>query len=136
MTWGTLTPSSLKSLKVLTESHGLSIAAGDLRLLDGQGVQLLERLSQDDRIEISQPSRNTQTKLVRSLPNGNDFVAYVDAIGELDGNRCILEWKTTTCRYPEEPSGLLALDPQLICYSWIQRDLRRGVGRVCQKALL
>ena len=36
MTWGTLTPSSLKSLKVLTESHGLSIAAGDLRLLDGQ----------------------------------------------------------------------------------------------------
>ena len=36
MTCGTLTPSLLKSLKVLTESHGLSIAAGDLRLLDGQ----------------------------------------------------------------------------------------------------
>jgi hypothetical protein len=30
-----------------------------------------------------------------------------------------LEWKTTTARYPEEPAGLLALDPQLICYSWI-----------------
>jgi hypothetical protein len=84
-----------------------------------QGVQLLERLAQDDRIEISQPSCNMQTKLVRSLPNGNDFVAYIDAIGKLDGNRCLLEWKTTTSRYPEEPNGLLALDPQLVCYSWI-----------------
>ena len=84
-----------------------------------QGVQLLERLAQDDRIEISRPSRNLQTRLVRSLPNGNDFVGYIDAIGKLDGNRCLLEWKTTTSRYPEEPKGLLALDPQLICYSWI-----------------
>jgi hypothetical protein len=31
----------------------------------------------------------------------------------------LLEWKTTTARYPEEPEGLLALDPQLICYSWM-----------------
>ena len=30
-----------------------------------------------------------------------------------------MDWKTTTSRYPEEPEGLLALDPQLICYSWI-----------------
>ena len=41
----------------------------------------------------------------------NDFVAYVDAIGKLDGTRCLLEWKTTSSRYPEEPDGLLALDP-------------------------
>jgi hypothetical protein len=46
-------------------------------------------------------------------------VAYIDAIGKLDGNRCLLEWKTTTSRYPEEPNGLLALDPQLVCYSWM-----------------
>src|SRR5216684_3096505 len=38
------------------------------------GVQLLERLAQDDRIEISRPSCNLQIKLARSLPNGNDFV--------------------------------------------------------------
>src|SRR5579862_7658899 len=56
-----------------------------------QGVQLLERLAQDDRIQISRPGQNLQVKLLRSLPNGNDFVAYVDAIGELDGNRCLLE---------------------------------------------
>ena len=36
-----------------------------------------------------------------------------------DGKPSLLEWKTTTARYPEEPEGLLALDPQLICYSWI-----------------
>ena len=30
-----------------------------------------------------------------------------------------MDWKTTSSRYPEEPVGLLSLDPQLICYSWI-----------------
>ena len=84
-----------------------------------QGIRLLERLAQDDRIRISQPHDNMQVKLVRSLSSGNDFVAYIDAVGTLDGKRCLLEWKTTTARYPEEPDGLLALDPQLICYSWI-----------------
>ena len=84
-----------------------------------QGVQLLERLAQDDRIQIRQPHRNMQVKLVRSLSGGNDFVAYLDAVGTLDGKPSLLEWKTTTARYPEEPEGLLALDPQLICYSWI-----------------
>jgi hypothetical protein len=84
-----------------------------------QGVQLLERLAQDDRINIRQPRRDMQVKLVRPLSNGNDFVAYIDAVGSLDGSRCLLEWKTTTARYPEEPEGLLALDPQLVCYSWV-----------------
>ena len=31
----------------------------------------------------------------------------------------LIDWKTTTSRYAEEPDGLLTLDPQLICYSWI-----------------
>ncbi len=84
-----------------------------------QGVQLLEKLARDDRIRIRQPRRNLQVKLVRSLPNGHKFVAYIDAIGTLDGTGCLLEWKTTTSRYPEEPAGLLSLDPQLVCYSWI-----------------
>ncbi|MFQ5875227.1 MAG: PD-(D/E)XK nuclease family protein [Dehalococcoidia bacterium] len=84
-----------------------------------QGVKLLERLAQDNRLRIRQPRRNLQLKLARSLANGNNFVAYVDAIGYLDGTRCLIEWKTTTSRYPEEPQGLLALDPQLVCYSWV-----------------
>jgi CRISPR/Cas system-associated exonuclease Cas4 (RecB family) len=92
-----------------------------------QGIQLLERFAQDDRIRICQPKKNLQIKFIRSLPNGNDFVAYIDAIGHLDGTRCLLEWKTTSARYPEEPQGLLKLDPQLICYSWIS-----GISDVAQ----
>jgi hypothetical protein len=83
-----------------------------------QGVQLLERLAQDDRIQIH-PHENMQVKLLRSLPSGSEFVSYIDAMGDLDSKPCLLEWKTTTSRYPEEPNGLLALDPQLICYSWM-----------------
>ena len=84
-----------------------------------QGIQLLERFAQDDRVRIRQPRKNLQIKFTRSLSQGNDFVAYIDAIGYLDGVRCLLEWKTTSSRYPEEPDGLLMLDPQLVCYSWI-----------------
>ena len=44
---------------------------------------------------------------------------YLDALGEIDGQHCLIDWKTTTSRYSVEPEGLLSLDPQLICYSWI-----------------
>jgi hypothetical protein len=84
-----------------------------------QGVRLLERFAQDDRVRIPCPKRNLQVKCTRSLPCGSEFVSYVDAIGELDGTNCILDWKTTGSRYPEQPEGLLSLDPQLVCYSWI-----------------
>src|SRR5882724_5804804 len=39
----------------------------------------------------------------------------------------MLEWKTASSRYPTEPNGLLALDPQLVCYSWIT-----GISEVAQ----
>jgi hypothetical protein len=84
-----------------------------------QGIHLLHALAQDDRIRIRRPSKNLQLNMFRSLPNGSEFVAYIDAIGEIDGQRCLIDWKTTASRYPEEPAGLLSLDPQLICYSWI-----------------
>jgi len=92
-----------------------------------QGVQLLDRFCQDDRIRIRRPRQNLQIKFVRQISAGNDFVAYVDAIGQLDGTDCLLEWKTTSSRYPEQPDGLLALDPQLVCYSWIT-----GVSEVAE----
>jgi hypothetical protein len=57
--------------------------------------------------------------MLRTLSGNNDFVAYIDALGALDGREYLVDWKTTTARYPEEPEGLLTLDPQLICYSWI-----------------
>jgi len=84
-----------------------------------QGVHLLQKFAQDDRVRILRPKKNLQVKMLRSLPGNNEFVSYIDALGELDGTPCVIDWKTTTSRYPEEPEGLLALDPQLICYSWI-----------------
>jgi CRISPR/Cas system-associated exonuclease Cas4 (RecB family) len=92
-----------------------------------QGIQLLERFAQDDRVRIGQPRRNLQIKYTRPLSGNTDFVAYVDALGKLDGKWCLLEWKTTSSRYPEEPDGLLALDPQLVCYSWVT-----GIAEVAQ----
>jgi len=92
-----------------------------------QGIQLLERFAQDDRVRIRQPRRNLQIKYTRPLSRNTDFVAYVDALGKLDDKWCLLEWKTTSSRYPEEPDGLLALDPQLVCYSWIT-----GIAEVAQ----
>ena len=84
-----------------------------------QGVHLLEMFARDDRIRVPEPQKNLQLKMLRKLPDGNEFVAYVDAIGKLDGQRVLIDWKTTTSRYSDEPDGLLALDPQLICYSWL-----------------
>jgi len=92
-----------------------------------QGIQLLERFAQDSRIRIGRPARNLQVKFTKAISPSNDFVAYVDAIGQLDGRHCLLEWKTTSSRYPEEPAGLLQLDPQLVCYSWM-----RGIPDVAQ----
>jgi PD-(D/E)XK nuclease superfamily len=92
-----------------------------------QGIQLLERFVQDGRVRIRQPKTNQQIQFTRNLGSGNQFVAYIDAIGELDGTASVLEWKTTSARYPDEPSGLAALDPQLICYSWMT-----GIDEVAQ----
>ena len=84
-----------------------------------QGVHLLERFAQDNRICIHNPKKNLQIKVAKSLQGGNEFLGYIDAIGELDGQRCLMDWKVTTSRYPEDSKGLLALDPQLTCYSWM-----------------
>jgi hypothetical protein len=75
----------------------------------------------------SAPRSTQQIQFNRTLGSGNNFVAYVDAIGELDGTPCVLEWKTTSARYPEEPAGISALDPQLVCYSWMT-----GIDEVAQ----
>jgi hypothetical protein len=92
-----------------------------------EGFQLLDRFAQDDRVRVPRPRRNQQIKFTRPISSGNDFIAYVDAIGKLDGTPCLLEWKTTSACYPEKPEGLLALDPQLVCYSWVT-----GISEVAQ----
>src|SRR5947207_2180141 len=53
-----------------------------------QGIQLLERFCQEDHIRILQARRNLQVKFLLPIGRHNEFVAYIDAIGELDGRRC------------------------------------------------
>src|SRR5437868_5883068 len=114
--------------KCRDRDRGLHYSKGDSwdRMLE-QGIQLLHRFCQDNRVHVRQPQRNLQIKFTRSMSQNNEFVAYIDAIGQLDGSRCLLEWKTTSSRYPEQPEGLLGLDPQLVCYSWMS-----GVSEVAQ----
>jgi hypothetical protein len=88
---------------------------------------LLTRFCQDNRVQIPHPERNLQIKFTRQIGGNNDFVAYIDAIGILDGKRCLMERKTSSSRFQEEPEGLLSLDPQLVCYSWIT-----GISEVAQ----
>jgi PD-(D/E)XK nuclease superfamily len=84
-----------------------------------QGIKLLELFAQHDRVEIRYPKRNLQIKVSRPLSAVSQFVGYIDAFGFVDATRCVIDWKTTAARYPDQPEGLLALDPQLACYSWL-----------------
>src|SRR5207245_9999984 len=74
-----------------------------------QPLHFRARYVQEDHFRIRQRRRNLQIKFVRPLSGQNEFVAYIDAIGRLDNQRCLLEWKTTSSRYPEEPDGLLEI---------------------------
>src|SRR5438034_4803119 len=116
----------------LYQDQKLEYSHGDTwdRMLE-QGIELLDRFCQEDRVRIRQPRRNLQIKFVRPLSSQNEFVAYIDALGRLDDRDCLLEWKTTSARYPEKPDGLLALDPQLVCYSGIS-----GISEVAQRVVV
>ena len=92
------------------------------RRMYDQGIKLLDLFVQDDRVEIRRPKRNLQVRVSKPLSPTSQFVGYVDAYGFLDGVRCVMDWKTTTASYPERPAGLLALDPQLVCYSWLTSE--------------
>ena len=66
-----------------------------------QGVQLLERFTQDGRVRVPRPHSQQQIQFTRPLISGNRFFAYIDALGELDGSPCVQEWKTASARYPD-----------------------------------
>jgi hypothetical protein len=92
-----------------------------------QGVKLLERFVQDGRVEVPDAAHQQQAPFSRRLSSGNQFLAVVDAIGKLDDTICLLEWKTASIRYPVNLPAVTALDPQLLCYSWVT-----GIEHVAQ----
>ena len=53
-----------------------------------QGIHLLQR---DERVRVQDPRTNLQIKVQRSLPGESEFLAYLDAITEVDGKRCLIE---------------------------------------------
>jgi hypothetical protein len=63
-----------------------------------QGIQLLELFVQDGRVQIHQPHSHQQVRFTRTLSSGNSFVAFVDAVGELDSTPCVLVRKTSSAR--------------------------------------
>jgi hypothetical protein len=84
-----------------------------------QGKQLLAQFREDQRVQIEDGRTDFQIRFRRPLPlSGRDFVGYIDAVGWVDGIRCLIEWKTSAQSYPESLPRLLELDPQLVCYSW------------------
>ena len=84
-----------------------------------QGQRLLARFRQDQRVQIEDGRTDFQVKIRRLLPmSERHFLAYIDAMGWVDGIHCLIEWKTSTQAYPESMPRLLELDPQLVCYSW------------------
>ena len=99
-----------------------------------QGVHLLERFAQDNRIRIPQPQQNLQLKVVRELPSANQFVAYIDAIGELDGRRCLMDWKTTTSSLSRRTHRVVVTRPTIDLLFLDDRDLRGGHGCLRTKA--
>src|SRR5206468_12026858 len=56
------------------QNQGLQYSKGDTwdRMLQ-QGIQLLERFCQDDRVRIRQPRRNLQIKFTRAVSEKNDL---------------------------------------------------------------
>jgi hypothetical protein len=70
-----------------------------------QGAHLLQMFARDDRVRIPHPRKNPLLNMFRKLSDDSEFVACIDAIGKLDGQRALIDWKTTTSRYSD---GLLA----------------------------
>jgi hypothetical protein len=98
----------------------LEYANGDSweKMLD-QGQQLLTRFREDQRVQIEDGRTDFQVKIRRPLSlSERHFLAYIDALGWVDGIHCLIEWKTSTQSYPESLPRMLELDPQLVCYSW------------------
>jgi hypothetical protein len=99
--WGSLPPIVLKNLRELTERHHLSVFGGDVTLL---GSKLYVTHAGLLRIGERNECSGIVTHVQKDLSDGTQY---------------LIDWKTTTSRYSEEPAGLLSLDPQMICYSWI-----------------
>ena len=62
-----------------------------------QGQKLLGQFRRHQRVQIEDGRTDFQIKFRRPLPLSQKyFLGYVDAVGWVDGIRCLIEWKTST----------------------------------------
>jgi len=95
-----------------------------------QGFQLLDRFAQEGRIRIARPRRNQQIKFSQAIGSNNDFIAMWmhRAAGR---NRLSAGVENHIQSLSGRMDGLLALDPQLVCYSWMT-----GIAEVAEIAFV
>ena len=110
-------PSAILRLNTRRESPGIAWSIRE---------SICSKFAQDDRVHIPQPQEESAGQDVLEPSRGNEFVSYIDAIGELDGQRCLIDWKTTTSRYPEEPDGIADARPAADLLFLDQRNFRCG----------
>jgi CRISPR/Cas system-associated exonuclease Cas4 (RecB family) len=91
------------------------------------GLTLLHLFAQDAKVTIPSPQTDLQVPLRHTLDEDHVFQGFADAIGFIDQQRVLIDWKTTSVRYPDEPPELISLDPQLVCYSWLSGIARVGL---------
>ena len=110
------------------KNQDLQYSNGDTwdRMLQ-QGIQLLDRFCQDDRIRIRQPRRNLQIKFTRARLREAMTSSPTSTPSGTGRHPLPAGVEDHFSRIPEEPDGLLALDPQLVCYSWMT-----GISEVAQ----
>lgn len=104
----------------MRELDGITYGAGESwQQMLRQGEELLQQFVAEGRVHIAQPQASLQRKLMRRLDTSNEFIGYVDAIGTTDRQPCLIDWKSSGSAYPAQPNGIVALNPQLVCYSWL-----------------
>ena len=73
------------------------------RRCSSRARRCLRQFRRDTRVLIEDGQTDFQVKFRRPLPlSQKHFLAYVDAVGYVDGRRCLIEWKTTTQSLPGE----------------------------------
>ena len=117
-----------KEWEAYQRGAGWSIAKGDNweRVLR-QGLQLLERLAQDNRIRIRQPQAKLQKKLL-AVTSGRQRVRGLCRCHRVSGWHASVCWNGRPPRLAirKQPEGLLALDPAADLLLLDQRHLRCG----------
>jgi len=92
-----------------------------------QGIMLLTRFCQDNRIQVHQPRRNLQIKFTRSLGERNDFVAYIDGHRKTGRHALPARVEDQFVADIRKSPRTIGSDPQLVCYSWVT-----GIAEVAQ----